>query len=273
MERYPGLPPLPDRIRRLEELACDLWWSWHYRARDVFKRLDYPLWRDTAHNPVRMLRVITPDRLQWAAGDRSFLALYDSVVHDLDRARPRATPGGRSGTERRPRDRRSPSSRPSSPCTSRCRSTRAASACWPAITARKRATSACRSSASGSCIPQGYFHQNVSADGWQLESYERLDWLDAPIEPAMRADGPPCVVAVPLGDRTVLAAVWRRPGGPGAALSCSTPISTRTRRGTASCRRGCTAATRRRASSRRSCWGSAACARCTRSASNRLFGT
>ena len=60
MERYAGLIPLPARIARLEELATDLWWSWHYRARDVFRDLDYPLWRLTAHNPVRMLRLIPP---------------------------------------------------------------------------------------------------------------------------------------------------------------------------------------------------------------------
>ena len=61
----------------------------------------------------------------------------------------------------------------------------------------------------GFMYPQGYFHQHVSADGWQEESYERLNWADAPIEPAMTPDGKPCITAVPLGDRTVLVAVWR----------------------------------------------------------------
>src|SRR3989449_946359 len=57
--------------------------------------------------------------------------------------------------------------------------------------------------------PQGYFHQHVSAEGWQEESYERLNWADAPIEPAITADGKPCITAVPLGDRSVLVAIWR----------------------------------------------------------------
>ena len=35
------------------------------------------------------------------------------------------------------------------------------------------------------------------------------NWEDAPIEPALTPDGKPCVTAVPLGDRTVLVAVWR----------------------------------------------------------------
>ena len=51
MERYAGLAPLPARIERLPELAVDLWWSWHHEARMVFRMLDYPLWRATAHNP------------------------------------------------------------------------------------------------------------------------------------------------------------------------------------------------------------------------------
>ena len=61
----------------------------------------------------------------------------------------------------------------------------------------------------GFMYPQGYFHQKVSADGWQEEIYERLHWPDSAIEPATTADGKPCVTAVPLGDRTVLAAVWK----------------------------------------------------------------
>ena len=49
--------------RSLPELADDLWWPWNVQAREVFRRLDYPLWRQTAHNPVLMLRLISPEIL------------------------------------------------------------------------------------------------------------------------------------------------------------------------------------------------------------------
>jgi starch phosphorylase len=39
--------------------------------------------------------------------------------------------------------------------------------------------------------------------------YEKLDWHDAPIEPATTPDGKDCIIAVPLGNRTVLVSVWR----------------------------------------------------------------
>jgi starch phosphorylase len=80
-------PQLPPRIGRLAELAQDLWWTWHKEARVAFRRLDYPLWRSTAHNPVRMLRLIDQERLQRAATDPIFLNLYDRGIEQLDRAR------------------------------------------------------------------------------------------------------------------------------------------------------------------------------------------
>ena len=49
----------------------------------------------------------------------------------------------------------------------------------------------------------------MSPEGWQLEIYERLNWPDVAIEQALKPDGTPCVVAVPLGDRAVLTNVWK----------------------------------------------------------------
>ncbi len=87
MTRYATLPPLPERLARLDELAIDLWWSWHREARALFRRLDYALWRATAHNPVRMLWTIPRAVLDAAAVDPEFLALYDRALAALDNAR------------------------------------------------------------------------------------------------------------------------------------------------------------------------------------------
>jgi len=208
MERYPGLPPIPDRIHRLEELACDLWWSWHYRARDVFRRLDYPLWRETAHNPVRMLRLIGRDHLARIAETRGFLAMYDSVLHDLDLARGAQDTWWAQHFGAKAKDVHVAyfsaefALHQSLPLYAGGLGVLAGDTCKEASDLGVPLVGV------GFMYPQGYFHQHLSAEGWQYETYERLDWLDAPIEPAIRADGSPCVVAVPLGDRTVLAAVW-----------------------------------------------------------------
>ena len=207
-QRYAELPPLPGRIERLEELAVDLWWAWHPRAREVFRRLDYPLWRRTDHNPVRMLRVVARERLEAAGRDPAFLALYDLALADLDDARrARHTwwsrqfdgPHGRSIAYFSAEF----ALHQSLPIYAGGLGVLAGDHCKEAGDLGVPLVGI------GFMYPQGYFHQHISVEGWQEERYERLDWADAPIERAITPDGRPCVTAVPLGERTVLVAVWR----------------------------------------------------------------
>src|SRR5437660_12724370 len=83
-------PQIPERIERLEDLAYNLKWSWGYRARLQFKRLDPDLWKNTQHNPVKLLRTIDPPRLITAARDPDFLREYEVTMKSLDRATRRA---------------------------------------------------------------------------------------------------------------------------------------------------------------------------------------
>ena len=64
---------LPKRISGLNELAYNLWWSWHPDARDLFKMLDRPLWQATGHNPVKLLQHLTPQCLASAVQNPVFL--------------------------------------------------------------------------------------------------------------------------------------------------------------------------------------------------------
>ncbi len=199
---------LPDRISRLEELAHDLWWSWTPDARDLFRALDYPLWRLTAHNPVRVLNLIPSEPLQRAASDPAWLAKYDQVIARLDEVR----------------------SAHNTWCASECGDLAGQSIAYfsaefalhqslPIYAGGLGALAGdhCKEASDlgvpligvGFMYPQGYFHQSLTADGWQQEIYEKLNWTDAAIEPALTPEGKPCVTAVPLGNRTVLAAVWR----------------------------------------------------------------
>ena len=202
------MPELPHRITRLTELAYDLWWTWNHDARDVFRSLDYPLWRLTAHNPVRMLQIVPAATLEAAVGDPVWLAKYDRAVAGMDAERSSAR-------------------------------TWFADEC-PGLTDRTIAYFSaefalhqslpiyagglgvlagdhCKEASDlglpligvGFMYPQGYFHQAISTEGWQQEIYQKLNWTEAAIEPARTADGKPCLTAVPLGNRTVLVAVWR----------------------------------------------------------------
>ena len=75
---------IPQRIGRLDELANNLWWSWHKQARDLFPALDHRLWHSTGHNPVKLLEDIGREKLLAAASDPTFLNHYDSAMSALD---------------------------------------------------------------------------------------------------------------------------------------------------------------------------------------------
>ncbi len=202
-------PTLPARINRLGELAQDLWWTWHRDARSVFRRLDYPLWRSTAHNPVRMLRLLDAERLEKVAADPLFVKIYDTALAKLDAARAAthtwwARHHGESIGHH---------------CIAYFSAEFALHQSLPIYAGGLGVLAGdhCKEAGDlglplvgvGFMYPQGYFHQSVSPEGWQQEIYEKLDWLDTPIEPATTPDGKDCIIAVPLGNRTVLVSVWR----------------------------------------------------------------
>jgi starch phosphorylase len=198
---------MPERLRRLPELAMDLWWAWNSEAREVFRQLDYELWRETAHNPVLMLQKITPAALEALTTDQSFLSLYDAALAALDAARAARDTwwehhfGGMTG----------PIAyfsaefalHQSLPIYAGGLGVLAGDHCKEAGDLGLPLIGV------GFMYPQGYFHQSVSPEGWQQESYEKLSWASAPIEHAVTADGSPCIVPVPLGNRSVLVQVWR----------------------------------------------------------------
>jgi starch phosphorylase len=203
----PAGPPIPERLQRLPELATDLWWTWIPQAREVFRRLDYPLWRQTAHNPVLMLRQLSPEMLALSASDAQFLKLYDGAIDMLDAAR--------AARDTWWKDRH-----PQAAGTIAYFSAEFALHQSLPIYAGGLGVLAgdhCKEASDlglpligvGFMYPQGYFHQHVSPEGWQQESYERLNWADAPIEQATTPDGQPAIIAVPLGNRSVLVSVWR----------------------------------------------------------------
>ena len=73
-------PSLPERLSGLGELATNLWWSWHPAARMLFKMLDRQAWKESGHNPVKMLKELAAKFLEYAAYDRDYLRHYDLVL-------------------------------------------------------------------------------------------------------------------------------------------------------------------------------------------------
>ncbi len=72
-------PNLPERIRGLGYVAYNLWWSWHPEARMLFKMIDRQAWKESVHNPVKMLRELPGEILEKVASDPDYIKYYDAI--------------------------------------------------------------------------------------------------------------------------------------------------------------------------------------------------
>src|SRR5512147_1438672 len=72
-------PRIPEKLAPLQEMAYNLWISWNYEAINLFIRLDYDAWLKSNQNPVKMLGLVSQERLESIANDDSFLAALDDV--------------------------------------------------------------------------------------------------------------------------------------------------------------------------------------------------
>ncbi len=199
---------IPRRINRLEELANNLWWSWHEEARRLFRALDYQLWRTSGHNPVQQLRLIRVDALKAAANDPGFLELYDSVMSsfDADMSASNHTwfatnysnllsgPIAYFSMEYAIHN--------SLPIYAGGLGVLAGDIC------KEASDLGLPMVAIGFMYPQGYFHQHMSENGWQEEIYQQLKFEETPIKRVTSAGGGNTVAQVQLGDVTIAIGVW-----------------------------------------------------------------
>ncbi len=200
-------PQIPDRIQQLEELAYNLKWSWDFRARLLFKRLDAQLWKNIQHNPVRLLHEIDPERLINASHDPDFLREYEVTIQTLDRS----SRGDKWFSREFPDLAKQPIAyfsaefglHTSLPIYSGGLGILAGDHC------KESSDLGIPLVGSGFVYPQGYFHQRIQADGWQEDIYELLERQQAPIEFAGPDRTAPFLVDLKVGTVKIVVAVWR----------------------------------------------------------------
>jgi starch phosphorylase len=169
--------------------------------------LDYSTWRLTDHNPLKMLSLLSAERLEEAACDPNFLRTYDSAIDGLRRTH---SPAGTWWSERQ-------------------NGTRGLSiAYFSAEFALHQsvplyagglgvlAADHCKEASDlgvplvglGLRYAVGYFQQTISAEGHQLECYDRFPLEETPLQRALMPSGQPCTVCIRLGDANIEIAVW-----------------------------------------------------------------
>jgi glycogen phosphorylase len=200
-------PKIPRRLVRLEELAGDLWYSWHRPTRTLFSRLDRDLWQVTGNAPREFLRRVDEQRLVDAAGDGVFLALYNQVLSAYDTYHGEGQSLG-GAAPLRAYDLVAYfcaefGFHESFPIYSGGLGILAGDHCKAASDLRLPFVGV------GLLYRQGYFHQRIDADGNQIAHYTDSDFDSLPVTPCKSEDGHDLLVPVEMPGRTVHAKVWR----------------------------------------------------------------
>jgi len=202
---FPNLPP---RLIGLGELAENLWWSWHPAARMLFKMLSRPVWKETRHNPDKLLKEVPQGALESAANDPEYLRHYDEVLSQFRKDMEEKVC---TDLKHIPDTGRTPIAYFSAEYglhhslpfyagglgflagdyIKECSDLRV-----PLV-------------AVGFMYPEGYVRQHIREDGWQENLDQVLDRDAASISRAFNETGEQIVVKVPLIEPPIHVAVWK----------------------------------------------------------------
>ena len=190
---------IPEALKKLDELAHNLWWSWNTEALQLFSSLDEDLWKKVNKNPIELLRSIDYDRLIELSKDNETIARMDKVYGDF-----------RKYMDVKPNPKRAS----------------VAYFCMEyglnhvlkiysgglGVLAGDYLKQASDSNvdmcAVGFLYRYGYFTQTLSMDGQQIANYEAQDFDSLPIERVLDKDGNQVIVDVPYPNFMVHAALW-----------------------------------------------------------------
>jgi starch phosphorylase len=197
------IPDLPEAIGGLAEIALNLWWTWDPSGRDLFRRLNPYLWKESGQNPIAMLRAIPTEELEALAQNESFMHEYryvyarfrsymdDRSIYAQEEPLPIAYFCAEFGLHH------------SVPIYS------GGLGFLAGDILKEASDMGLPMVGVGFMYPQGYVRQVIDSNGWQNGANETIDKDTAPIERVLDANGKHLTLQVPFIDPPVYTSVWK----------------------------------------------------------------
>ena len=191
---------IPEKLKKLEELAHNMWWAWNHSAKSLFRSLDAKLFDECDGNPILLLQRLSFEKMEKLSHDQSLIQKMDDVYKEI-----------RAYMDEKPNKKRAS----------------VAYFCMEyglnhvlkiysgglGVLAGDYLKEASDSNvdmcAVGFLYRYGYFTQSLSMDGQQVANYEAQNFGSLPIEQQLDEDGRPMVIDVPYMNYYVHAYVWR----------------------------------------------------------------
>ena len=192
---------LPAELRRLDEIAHNLWWVWTPKAQNLFRRISPELWESTEGNPITLTRLLSAEEMAALVADKDFMAQLDEVYADFQ------------AYMNEPADAVRPSVAYFSMEYGLTNILKIYSGGLGVLAGdylKEASDSNVRLTAVGFLYRYGYFTQSLSPEGQQQANYEAQDFTQLPIEQIFEEDGQtPLILEVPYAGHTVYSHIWK----------------------------------------------------------------
>ena len=190
---------LPEELKKLEELAYNLWWVWNTDAKNLFRHIDQEAWHKAQSNPVVLLNTLSYDKYQELCNDADFMKKLNSVYKDF-----------RAYMDVKPNAKKPSIAYYSMEygLTSVLKIYSGGLGILAGDYLKEASDCNVDMTAIGFLYRYGYFTQTLSPEGQQIANYEAQNFNNLPLRQVKNADGTNFVVEVPYPGRTVYSYLW-----------------------------------------------------------------
>jgi starch phosphorylase len=200
-------PSLPESLGDLKVVANNMLWSWHAEITDLFRRIDYDLWKQYVHNPVKLLGSVSQAKLEDLARNEGFIYQLQQAKAKLETSL-NAPSWFDKIYDKQPK-----------PLIAYFSAEFGIHECLPIYSGGLGILAGDHlKSASDLGVPlvgvglmyqKGYFRQYLNTDGWQQEHYIDNDFHNMPIELIRKKSERPLTISVQFPGRNVVAQIWK----------------------------------------------------------------
>ncbi|HTL83018.1 MAG TPA: alpha-glucan family phosphorylase [Bacteroidia bacterium] len=190
---------LPERLKMLETLSKNLWWSWNDDAQELFESIDKEAWHSCLQNPIVLLNILPFAELKRMEQDKDFTANLDAVAERfssyMDRPRSSAPHIAYFCMEYG--------------LDANLKLYSGGLGILAGDYLKEASDAAFNVSAVGLLYRNGYFRQIISPDGEQVEAEEILKFTNLPLQPLYGKDGSWLKISIAFPGRTLYAKAWK----------------------------------------------------------------
>ena len=191
---------LPESLKKLQEIAYNLWWVWNSDAKNIFRYIDLDVWHKAQSNPIMLLNMMGYDKMMELSKDKKFMQQLDNTYKDF-----------RAYMDVKP-DTKKPSVAYFSMEYGLTHILKIYSGGLGILAGdylKEASDQNVNMTAIGFLYRYGYFTQTLSPEGQQIANYEAQNFNNLPLTQVKEANGQPMVIDVPYPERTVHAYLWK----------------------------------------------------------------